>query len=326
MKNKVSLGAAFKAKNILVVGDVMLDRYLYGRVDRISPEAPVPIVNIEKTENRLGGAANVALNIKALGANPILCSIVGEDDNGQVLKNILPNYHINNNGIHTSKSRQTTVKSRVLSNNQQLLRCDREDRHLLSQAEEDQIFQFIKKTIRARPIHALLFQDYNKGVLSPSLIDQILKTCLQEGIPTAVDPKFHHFFSYKGVTLFKPNLKEVNDILPFKVKAEKQDLDKASEYIRAKLKNRYTMITLSEKGIYLDDGEESFILPTYPRLISDVCGAGDSVISCATIGIAAQLSIKDITAIANLAGGQVCEKVGVVPVNLAQLEQEFNDL
>lgn len=314
---------AFKQLNILVVGDVMIDRYVEGKVTRISPEAPVPVVHLEKTENRLGGAANVALNIKALGANPIICSMIGDDDNGALFQELLPEFGLSNKHVLKSTYRTTTVKTRVLSSNQHLLRVDEEDASDLIEADRNNYLDRIREILDNKEIHVILFQDYNKGVLSYEVIRSIILEAIKRDIPTAVDPKYHNFWAYKHVTLFKPNLKEIRDQIPEVANPTEENLNKASFILKSKLGNQYTMITLSEKGLFVDSGKESMIVGTQPRSIADVCGAGDTVISVAALGLALNMDLKEMAYMANLAGGQVCEKVGVVPVDKNQLEREF---
>jgi rfaE bifunctional protein kinase chain/domain len=314
-----------EGQKIMVIGDVMLDRYLTGAVTRISPEAPVPVVLHRHTEDRLGGAANVALNILALGGIPILCSVVGNDTDGQSLKtSILPQIGIDGAGTLLSDERVTTVKTRVLGNHQQMLRIDHEDTHELSSIEEKALLKCILDSLETENIQVIIFQDYNKGVLTPSLIKQVITVATEKGIKTAVDPKKTHFFMYEEVHFFKPNLKEIRDSAPFPVEPTIESLDSASAFLQARIKNKVTMITLSEKGIYLNDQNKSgCIYPTVPRTISDVSGAGDTVISVAALGMAAGLNWPVIAALSNLAGGQVCESPGVVPVNKAILTVEL---
>lgn len=319
---------AFKDLKILIIGDVMIDRYLYGKVNRISPEAPVPIVALNGQEDRPGGAANVALNIKSLGATPILCSVIGKDESGRNMLDILPEYDIDTNQIYLSDYRRTTVKTRVLAQNQQLLRLDEEDIFDLKKEEEIALLEIVKTVLEAQKIDVILFQDYNKGVLSSTVIREILLLAIREDIPTIVDPKNNNFLAYNRVTLFKPNLKEVNDNLPFKSKPILSDLNKVSAFLNDKLKQSNTLITLSDKGVYFHDNanKSGEILPTNPRIIADVCGAGDSVISIAALGLALHLPMEDIAQLANLAGGQVCERVGVVPVEKDQLIADYLEL
>jgi rfaE bifunctional protein kinase chain/domain len=326
MENFKEIFEKFNHQNILVIGDVMIDRYLNGVVSRISPEAPVPVVSLSDRDNRLGGAANVALNIKALGANPILISVVGTDEEGSLFADLLPQHDLSQDGILQSRTRRTTVKTRVLAAAQQLLRVDSEDLHTLDSEEESALQQIILNLLETKDIQAMLLQDYNKGVLSPSLIEFILKEAHKRNIPTAVDPKKDNFWAYKGVTLFKPNLKEIRESIPFAIDTNQASLDAAGKYIREQLGNTYSMITLSEKGVYFENREESAIIPTLPRSIADVSGAGDTVISIATLGLAVGLELRTIATLSNLAGGQVCEKVGVVPVDKNLLLEEALEL
>jgi D-glycero-beta-D-manno-heptose-7-phosphate kinase len=324
--NSQTIFDKFNDLNVLIIGDVMLDRYLTGKVDRVSPEAPVPVVRLQGSENRLGGAANVALNIKAMGATPFLCSVIGEDENARIFMDLLPNEGLNSDGIIHSPNRCTTVKTRVIAANQHLLRVDQEDTFELSVAENKKLFSNLLNILDNNDIHVILFQDYNKGVLSKDMIKQTLLESERREIPTVVDPKLHNFFEFGEVSLFKPNLKETKDALPFAVDSSTESLTKASNYLRSKMGHKHTMITLSEKGIFIDDALTQSILPTQARNIADVCGAGDTVISIAALGLALQLNLTDIAILANLAGGQVCEKVGVVPVHKTQLQEEYEYL
>jgi rfaE bifunctional protein kinase chain/domain len=301
----------------------MIDRYLHGKVDRISPEAPVPIVRMTNTENRLGGAANVALNIKAMGATPILCSVIGEDSSGDNFESLLSTEGISAEGIIRSRERQTTVKTRVLSSNQHLLRVDQEDTKALSEDEASRLLKKISEVIAMEKIDLILFQDYNKGVLSAEVIKAILTEANTLNISTVVDPKYHNFLTYQQVTLFKPNLKEIREAVPFEISIDTTSLKAASDYLRNKIQHTNTLITLGDKGIFLDDGTQQLILPTQPRSIADVCGAGDTVVSIAALATAIKLDLLEIARLANLAGGQVCERVGVVPVDKVQLRKEY---
>ena len=317
------LFTTFSKLNVLIIGDVMLDRYLYGKIDRISPEAPVPIVRLEQTDHRLGGAGNVALNIQSLGAKPFLCGLIGKDESGKIITNLLPQYGIDSNHLSFAKSKKTTVKTRVLTHNQQLIRLDVEDTHEIEKKEALELLTIAKKILDDQAIDALIFQDYNKGVLSPFLIKEALKEARKRNIPTVVDPKQANFFAYQNANLFKPNLREIKAQVPFPIAINLPDLDKAADYLYKKLNNPYTLITLSDKGVYLNDRQTSKIIPTTPRLIADVCGAGDAVISIAALGVASKLPLEAIAQLSNLAGGQVCEKVGVVPVEKRQLLTDY---
>lgn len=313
----------FNDLKILVVGDVMIDRYITGAVRRISPEAPVPVVQWQATEDRLGGAANVALNIAALGAGVYLCSVIGRDENGRAFQALLPPAGISNRYLIPSESRSTTVKTRIIAQSQHLLRVDREDQHDLSPQEAVALLDTIRELLENREIDLILFQDYNKGVLSKTVINDIILEAIRRDVPTAVDPKFNNFWAYKHVTLFKPNLREIQQQLSYPLTPTLPDLNRAAEDIHRKLGNLYTLITLSEKGVFLYHDGYGQIFPTHPRTIADVCGAGDTVVSLAAAGLALGLDMTLVAQLANLAGGQVCEKVGVVPVDKAQLEREY---
>lgn len=323
MAQLTDLQNAFSKLNVLVIGDVMIDRYLTGSVDRISPEAPVPVVRMRDSQNRLGGAANVALNIKALGGTPYLCSVIGRDPNASIFLELLPQNDLTAEGILRDEERMTTVKTRVIAQNQQLLRVDQEDTHDLSEAMTERLLATIKNLLDTRPIHVILFQDYNKGVLTPPLIEAVIREARVRGIPTAVDPKFHNFWAFRSVTLFKPNLKEIQSQLDFPVAADLPVLRRAAEAVRQRLDNTYTLITLSDKGLFIDRLGEGRLIPTHPRSIADVCGAGDTVVSTAALALALGLDAEEIGVMANLAGGQVCERVGVVPVDVLQLQREY---
>jgi len=314
---------SFQQLKVLIIGDVMLDTYLHGKVERISPEAPVPIVALSNKVYSPGGAANVALNIAALGAEPFLFSTIGNDEAGEKLVALLAAANISTNYLQRSKNRRTTVKTRVLAQNQQMLRFDEEDIFDLEPPSADLLLSNLTKVLEATSIDAILFQDYNKGVLSEFVIKKVLSAALKLDIPTIVDPKNKNFFAYKRATLFKPNLKEINDNLPFQCASTLTDLKKATAYLASKVNNEQTLITLSDKGIFYSHEKNQNILPTIPRNIADVCGAGDSVVSIAALGVALKLPIAAIAQLANLAGGQVCEKVGVVPVSAAQLERDY---
>ncbi len=315
----------FDKQHILVIGDVMIDRYLSGQVNRISPEAPVPVVHVRGSEDRLGGAANVALNIQALGGVPLLCSVIGNDEDAQALQALLPANGITSTGLITSNARCTTVKTRILGNHQQMLRLDKEDSFDLDRTETESLLARVAEFLEQYPVGAMVLQDYNKGVLTAQIIPALITLANKKGIPVAVDPKKNNFFAYNNVALFKPNLKEVRDSLPFAIAPELESLQRASEYLRAQLGHVWTMITLSERGIFLDTGGQGQIYPTQQRKVADVSGAGDTVISVAALGLAAGLLPSDIALLSNLAGGQVCEAPGVVPVDRTLLWQEWQD-
>lgn len=309
---------------VAVIGDVMIDRYIEGSIDRISPEAPVPVLNFEHEESRLGGAANVALNLQALGAEVFICSVIGADDQGDEFIKILDRRRFSTACIVKSADRQTTVKTRVIAANQHVLRVDREDKEDLNNTEQSKLMTAIDSLIKNNEIDIILLQDYNKGVLSKHVIKHTLDLATKNNILTAVDPKKRNFLAFKNVNLFKPNLKEVQDQLPFEIRPNIEDLDKADAFLRSKLDHNISLITLSEYGVYLSDGKNSIICPTQVRSILDVCGAGDTVISVASLVSCIESDLKQLGFLANLAGGQVCEKVGVVPIDKNLLIEEYN--
>lgn len=321
-----SLFDRFSEKRIVVLGDVMLDTYLRGGVYRVSPEAPVPIVSLNKQEDRLGGAANVALNIISLGAEAIMCSVIGNDQEGNRLADLLTENGISNQGIVRSEKRKTTIKTRVIGNNQQLLRIDSEQTDAISTGEELALFEKIDALI-ASGIDALIFEDYNKGVLTANVIATIIHKCKKAGVLTTVDPKKDHFLDYKGVDLFKPNLKELKEGLDVQFSIlNRSDFESAVSQLETILNNRITFITLSEHGVFIQENNEKAYIPAHLRNITDVSGAGDTVISVATLCLTTGLSIQNIASIANLAGGLVCEQSGVVSIEKDQLRSELERL
>ena len=293
----------------------MIDRYLDGRVDRISPEAPVPVMLLGKEDNRLGGAANVALNLKALGATPILAGAVGEDDNGEVFDRLLLDNDLDNSCIIKDSTRCTTVKTRLVAQGQQLIRVDREDTHDLEGAAAGALEELVGAKMAAGQVDLLLFQDYNKGVITPALVAGLIARAKIAGVPTAVDPKNTNFWSFREVSLFKPNLREIQQQCDFNIAPNLESLDQAASHIFSKLDCERVMITLSEHGIYVHDGKISAIYPTNARTVADVSGAGDTVISAAACGLAAGMGLGEIAKLANLAGAQVIAKSGVVAVD-----------
>ncbi len=318
---------SFNDLNVLIIGDVMIDSYMWGKVSRISPEAPVPIVAVEKKERRLGGAANVALNIQAMGANPILCSVIGIDYEGQIFLDLLKQQKLSQKGILKSRTRITTNKTRVIGNNHQMIRVDEEDDHDVTQSESDQLLQLITFILQHDKIDVIIFEDYNKGLITPKLIHKVVDLAKKRSIPIAVDPKKRNFNSYKGVTMFKPNLKELKEGLKIDFNPDNiKELAKVASGFRVRQKINTLLITLSEHGIYTNSRSVKELIPAHIRKIADVSGAGDTVISVAALCLAMELHPVLTASLANLAGGLVCEQVGVSPVNKEQLLEEALDL
>jgi rfaE bifunctional protein kinase chain/domain len=318
---------SFNNLKVLIIGDVMVDAYLWGSVDRISPEAPVPIVAVKKRESRLGGAANVAINIQSMGAIPVLCSVIGNDRNGEELIALMKELNMSTDGMIQSSERVTTVKTRVIGNNHQLLRVDDEVMHDLSSKEQAAILHVIQQLIEKEKPSVVIFEDYDKGVLNANLIKEVVSLCQKSNIPTAVDPKKKNFNAYIGVDLFKPNLIELKQgvKVDFKI-PDLETLSTICEPFRNEQQIKTMMVTLSEHGVYIGNEKSKTIIPAHVRNISDVSGAGDTVISVAALCLGLGLSETMIASLANLAGGLVCEQVGVVPINKDLLKKEAEQL
>lgn len=316
---------SFKSLRVLIIGDVMVDAYQFGKVDRISPEAPVPVVLLQSKDERLGGAANVALNVKAMGAEVHLLTVVGDDDEKDTLVRLLAENGISSEGIIASKHRTTTVKTRIIGNQHQMLRIDQESNRLIDDADTSLLFQKVKKTLDQTDV--VIFSDYDKGVLHPELIQAVISETKKRGIPTVVDPKKRNFIHYQGVTLFKPNLKELAEGLSHpNIHAEDLSLKNAVSLLKERMPHQITMVTLSEKGVFIINDHEHYLLPAFTRSISDVSGAGDTVVSVTALCLALQLPISQIAGLSNLAGGLVCESLGVVPVDREKLLIEAQNL
>ena len=314
---------SFNNLNVLIIGDVMIDSYLWGKVNRISPEAPVPIVTVKNKERRLGGAANVALNIQALGANPILCSVIGVDIEGQAFMELLKTQKLSQKGILKSRDRITTVKTRIIGNNSQLLRVDEEEETDIIYTETQQLLTLISYIINHDKIDVIIFEDYNKGLINTKLISKVVELSKSKNIPTCVDPKKKNFNSYKGVSLFKPNIKELREGIKLDNYVENiNEIQRAVSSYRVKQKIETVLVTLAEKGVITNSRKVKEHLPAHIRSIADVSGAGVTVISVASLFRALECSDILTAAIANLSGGLVCEQIGVVPVNKEQLLEE----
>ncbi len=313
----------FTRMRALVIGDVMVDAYLWGKVERISPEAPVPIVAVTKRNSRLGGAANVALNLKSLGAEVVLCSVAGLDHRGDELIQLMREEHLDTEGILQCPGRITTTKFRIFGNKMQMLRVDEESTSTLDAGDGRSFGELINRLITEQPWDVVIFQDYDKGLITPDLISLVCREATVKGIPVAVDPKRRNFREYKNVQLFKPNLKEFREGLSSEAHpANAKAFQQAVNELHQKQQISQVLITLSNDGIYISHQGEGTHLPAHLRKVSDVSGAGDTVISVAALGLAAGLTPVQMAALGNLAGGLVCEEVGVVPVNRIKLLRE----
>lgn len=312
---------SFNRLRVLVVGDVMLDSYVWGKVDRISPEAPVPVVSIKSRELRLGGAGNVLLNLQALGAEAFVCTVIGDDEYGQKLHNILKDHSLNCEGLIKSPVRMTTVKERVIAGKQHIVRIDSETEEPISEADRKRL---IDKAIELIPsCDVILFEDYDKGVLDPVSIEAITAYAMEHGKPTVVDPKKRNFLDYRHVTLFKPNLKELRE--GFK---KDFDIDNREEFegvvgdLLAHLQAKGALITQSERGVFIMSEGRKHHIRAHKRKVTDVSGAGDTVISIAACCVALGLEPRQVAVLSNLGGGLVCEHVGAVPIDKGMLLAE----
>jgi len=312
---------AFDNLTVLIVGDVMVDAYLWGKSTRLSPEAPVPIVNALKTEKRLGGAGNVALNVQAMGATALLCSVIGKDAEGADLLRLLEDAGLSTTGIMQSPARMTSVKQRILSGGQQLLRIDTETENDLDEPENIGLISVYKQLLAQADV--VIFEDYDKGVLGEHNIAGLIALARKKGVPTVVDPKKKNFLRYQGCSLYKPNLKELKEGLKVEfADADLKALEEAAINLQRKLGSDKILITLSERGVFCLVGEEKTYIKAHLRTISDVSGAGDTVISIAALGMALNLPLPLVAELSNLGGGLVCEEVGVVPVDKNKLYRE----
>ena len=317
----------FQQIKVGVIGDVMLDTYLWGHVERISPEAPVPVVALEHREYRIGGAGNVALNLASLGAKVSVLSLIGKDADGTMLAGLLKEKGIETSGLLTSEGRITTNKARVIARNQQMLRLDSETTRDLVTVEEDAVLDEVRRYIESERPQVMIFEDYNKGLLTQRVIREVVALCRHFDVITAVDPKRKNFFAYEGVTIFKPNLKEVKEGLNLLVEEVRLPvLQEIHEQLAARLKHEISFITLSEKGVFVQKGSAAAHIPSHVRNIADVSGAGDTVIAVASLVYAATRDMRLMAEVANIAGGLVCEEVGTAAIGKTQLLEECERL
>ena len=312
-----SLKNNFTGKRVAVIGDLMLDCYFWGGVSRVSPEAPVPIVDVDEEFFRLGGAMNVAYNILKLGGTPFPIGVIGNDNEGKIIRKLMKDSRITDKGIVIDQKRPTTAKTRVIADKQHIVRIDKEKTTAISPSTEMKILGLLKKELKK--LDAIILQDYNKGVLTDNLIKQIIKLAVSANIIVTVDPKFMNFFSYKNVTVFKPNRKETEDVFGIRIRTE-EDILKAGFRLLEQLNCKYVLLTLGERGIALfEKGKPVRRVPTIARKVSDVSGAGDTVISTLTMALCAGADIFDAAYLANYAGGLVCQEIGIVPIELNTL-------
>jgi D-glycero-beta-D-manno-heptose-7-phosphate kinase len=318
---------SFSSIKIGVIGDMMLDAYWWGNVERISPEAPVPVVTVDRKEYRIGGAGNVALNLASLGTPVSVFSVIGDDEDGQILTGLLNEKKIGTAYMLKSVNRITTNKMRVISRNQQMMRLDSETLLPLDHDQEQKLIAQVELFINDQSPTAIIFEDYNKGVFTEKVIRTLIDICKSKSVITAVDPKRKHFFEYREVDIFKPNLKEAREALNLLIEEVNENtLSLIHQKLKAELNHRISFITLSEKGVFYEDGPESQIVPSHIRNVADVSGAGDTVIAVATLIYALTRNTHMMAEIANLAGGLVCEAVGTVAIDKSRLLRECQRL
>ena len=317
IKRLSELKSHFKGLKIAIVGDMMLDCYFWGEVKRISPEAPVPVVEVGNEFYRFGGAANVALNILKLGGIPVPVGVIGYDNYGTIFKSLVTEASISEEGIIIDDERPTTAKTRVIADSQHVVRIDKESKDYLNKKNQSKVIEYIEKNIKN--FDGIILQDYNKGVLTTSVIEKIIQLADRNKVLITVDPKFNNFFHYKNVTVFKPNRKEAEDVLGLKIRTE-EDIETAGNKILEKINAKYVLLTLGEDGIAVfEKGKAPYKMETKARKVADVSGAGDTVISTLTMALAAGGDILEASYLANYAGGIVCEEVGIVPIDLDKL-------
>lgn len=303
----------------MILGDVMLDEYIWGNVSRISPEAPVPVVEVMDESVKLGGAANVALNVKTLGDIPLLVSIVGKDKNGDRLKELLSGAEISSHGIFVDETRRTTAKTRIIAHSQQVVRADRENTEELSSDLTLLMIDFIKKKIKEDKISALLISDYGKGVISLRLLSEIIDFARENNIFVSVDPKETHFMNYKRVSIITPNHSEAGFAFGKRIKDEKS-LEEVGWGLLEKLEAEALLITRGEKGMSLFEKSKTLTnFPTVAKEVYDVTGAGDTVISALTSAHSAGANLKEAALISNHAAGIVVGEIGTAQVTKEEL-------
>jgi rfaE bifunctional protein kinase chain/domain len=310
-----------KAKHTraMVIGDAMLDKYIYGVVDRISPEAPVPVLAHKHTETKAGGSANVAMNLSAWGCKTSLVGLTGNDLNADLLATILDLHNIHHR-LFRSQARPTTVKTRVVASSHHLLRIDEESTAYLQGQEENEVMAHILAAIEADAPDLIILEDYNKGFLTEKIISAIIGSGKGKGVFIAVDPKEKNFFSYKGANLFKPNLREAGQAAHRHLGHD--DLGEQSSKWRSSMDIGTLAITLGSKGIFLQNGKESVLISPEKAIdVVDVCGAGDAVICALALGQMSGLNLTDCGSLANLTGAYVCTHSGVVSVDVEAIQR-----
>ena len=320
-----SLKTGFSNLSVLIVGDVMLDRYLTGNIERMSPEAPVPIFDLGDEYARLGGAANVALNIAGMGATALISGVVGDDAHGRKMVELCQTHNIDATNLCVVK-RCTTTKTRIIAGRRHILRVDNENTQGLNADESKTLLDGIEQTLDSRRIDVVILQDYNKGVLTKPNIERVIRLAKKYHCTVAVDPKKANFFAYRGVDLFKPNLKELETAFKKHVIADTNGLEACATELEKKLENECTLLTLADKGIFCKKGKDFYHGLTTVQRIVDVCGAGDAVIAISAMAYRLNHGPIALCFLGNLAGGIVCQHVGVMPCTINDLERALSGL
>ena len=312
-----ALAEQFSQKHILVMGDLMLDSYMWGQANRISPEAPVPVVSVKEVTHNPGGAANVGWNIASLSAKVTMAGVVGNDIHGEQLLTLMSERGMNVESVVRDTNRPTTVKTRVIANSQQIVRTDFESLDELSNESLEAVQASVLKNIK--DVDAIILADYNKGLFSEKIIGSILSIANENNVPVYVDPKHDHFYLFKGVRLFKPNADEFDQAM------NSANIEDGGRALQKILDVEFVLVTLGASGMLLTTADESIRIPTKALAVHDVSGAGDTVISVFTLADLAGATAEEAATMANLAAGRVCEEVGVVPIDLEMLTEMLNN-
>jgi len=306
---------------VLILGDVMLDEYLFGSVERISPEAPVPVVEVQSDKLLLGGAANVTANIRALDNEPILVGTIGADDAAERVKRLLDEKQVSFDHLVVDRTRQTTIKTRIIAHNQQIVRADREDRRDLDSVVEEEVYGRILGAIDS--VQALILSDYGKGVITLSLLERVIALCLQKGVFLAVDPKETRFLHYKKVSVITPNHHEAGFAAGRRIRTE-DDLLAVGNSLLEKLEARSILITRGAQGMSLfQRGVGPTHIPTFARDVYDVTGAGDTVIATFVSAVCAGADLIEAAIVSNVAAGFTVGQIGTATISRAQLRAEL---
>jgi D-beta-D-heptose 7-phosphate kinase/D-beta-D-heptose 1-phosphate adenosyltransferase len=312
----------FPSSCLLVIGDIIMDRYIWGEVSRISPEAPVPVVDVRHETRMLGGSANVFNNITSLGGRAILCGVVGRDDNGSYIIDEIKKAGGITEGIITEDHRPTTIKTRIIAHNQQVVRLDREERRPVGDNVHERMLDFVGSLVQE--LDCIIIADYGKGIITPGFMEKLREVIADGHVLLAVDPKVGNFHCYKDAHIITPNHHEAGTFCQREIEDE-ETLIYAGEQIRAKLNCRNVLITQGKDGMTLFQEDGRIIhIPTVARKVFDVTGAGDTVVGTLCLGISSGMSIRDAAILSNIAAGIVVGEVGTSCVKVDDLKKAIN--